>query len=108
MGTCQACAGRARMRYLPAEECSTLTADMIRYQSLVVNGADGKQQRMCIMRAREQLEVISTISHKDAFNKHVTIANRDVYFEVAGGIIELDEGQLANLVEQTEKHLALA
>ncbi|CAK0823486.1 unnamed protein product [Prorocentrum cordatum] len=98
--------GRTHMRYGPAEEWSILTTDLVRYQSLVVNCTDVKQQSMCVKRILKQIGVLIGIPHKDAFSKHVTETSSNMYFHMAEDILDLDVGQLANLVAQTEEHLA--
>ncbi|CAK0879616.1 unnamed protein product, partial [Prorocentrum cordatum] len=100
--------GRTHMRYGPAEEWSTLAADVVRYQSLVVNGTDVKQQSMRVKRILRQIGVLRGISHKDAFSKHDTEISSSMYFQMTEDILDLDLGQLAHLVGQTEKYLAKA
>eukprot|EP00959_Pyramimonas_sp_CCMP1952_P313317 6557961-Pyramimonas_sp.AAC.1 len=67
--------GRTHMRYGPAEEWSILAVDLVRYQSLLANGTDGQQQRMCVTRIQKQLAVLRGYPPKDAFSKNVTEAN---------------------------------
>eukprot|EP00959_Pyramimonas_sp_CCMP1952_P426401 8931090-Pyramimonas_sp.AAC.1 len=63
---------------------------------------------MSITRIKKQLQVISKMPQEKVLSKHVPITSSSMHFEMAGYIYELDEGQLARLVDQTEGHLATA
>ena len=91
-----------------AEHWGIMNAILARYLALRTNETDPGQQSKCLKAANAQKQELLTMEQSQIFGKKHEQTGRDNYYETLGDLDKLDVGQIENLLDQYEGHLAKA